>query len=515
MRNQDLKEKYMRISKIPEQGYLVNGSGKLEEKILKDSEIAAKDSLARYGLGPTSKPGTIPHNIALKVLDLVQRISNPNAIDKEMFRGSANRERDVISMVSRLFGKNNDDDLEAGYLLSGGTESLNQVTYMLRNKYFIENLNTDVRKAGLAEAIFQASKERLQTKGELIKPRILIPVNYHFAGVKGTDLLGLGTNNLAFYDVDKNFDIDEDSLRATIKSIYEKGDDIMYSLAVAGDTPRGKVHNIRNLSNIMEELAHQHDKKSAPIVIDAAGSYMFIGMMKDSEKYDSFMPEVSFNIDNVEAIVGDPHKQPLPYSCGLLMLKDMGLANYSDFRRIGNSGYLDMDDQSNRDTAAAMATLPTSRSGSNAFAVWAYMVYQGMDGLRKEKEKIWSLVKDFSEYVKESKFYEPVCQPQTQVVPFKFKGTGKENIDIYKKIKNSDKDFCYISQDEQMMVRTNQELNRSMVIDTKEYAGLFATVMEHNTQKDMDKLKERLEEEAFNINKRKSPMDYQRLEARG
>ena len=54
-----------------------------------------------------------------------------------------------------------------------------------------------------------------------------------------------------------------------------------------------------------------------------------------------------------------------------------------------------------------------------------------------------------------------------------------------------------------------------MVIDTKEYAGLFATVMEHNTQKDMDKLKERLEEEAFNINKRKSPMDYQRLEARG
>ena len=118
-------------------------------------------------------------------------------------------------------------------------------------------------------------------------------------------------------------------------------------------------------------------------------------------------------------------------------------------------------------------------------------------------------------YPKDSKFYEPVCQHQTQVVSFRVKGTGEENEDIYKKIKNSDKDFCYISHDNEMMVRTNQELKETMVKKTKDYAVLFVTLMEHNTQKDMDKLKERLDEEAYKINKRKSPEDYQRLEARG
>jgi glutamate/tyrosine decarboxylase-like PLP-dependent enzyme len=372
---------------------------------------------------------------------------------------------------------------------------------MLRNKYFQDVLKQDVRTQGIAESIMKASYGKLlETRNKkMLRPRVLLPVNYHFCGVKGTDLLGLGTKSLAFYGLDKNFDIDEESLRKTIKSVYDAGDDIAYSLAVAGDTMHGKVHDIKKLSDIITELSDDYKKPAVPIVVDAAGSYMFIGVMKDNKNYDGTMPEVSFNIKNVEAIVGDPHKQPLPYSCGLLMLKDWNLVNYTDVRNIAKINYLDMDNKDNQDTSAACATIPTSRSGANAFAVHAYLKYMGLSGLKKEKENIWSLVNDFRNYVTESKNYELVCEPQTQVVSFRFKGSGEDNVSIYKNIKNSDKDFCYISHDDGMLVRTEDQLKS----EDKKYAGLFATIMEHNNLVHMNKLKERLEEEAYLIGHKK------------
>lgn len=501
MRNEDLKNTYLRTTMIPNNGHLEHNPNELLESIVKESLAAANDSLSIYTKGSSTKPGTIPHDIALFIKYLVEKTSNPNAVDREMFRGAANMEKDVISMTARLFGKSSSDNPDAGYLLSGGTESLNQVTLMLRNKYFQNNLNQDVRTQGLAESIMNASDDRSLVTGnhKMIRPRILLPVNYHFCGIKGTDLLGLGTNSLAFYGLDQNFDIDEESLRKTLKSVYDSGDDIIYSLAVAGDTMHGKVHDIRKLSDIMNELGNKYKKQPVPIVVDSAGSYMFIGVMKDNKMYDGILPEVSFKIPDVEAIVGDPHKQPLPYSCGLLMLKDWNLANYTDVRNIAKVSYLDMDDKENQDTSAALATIPTSRSGANAFAIHAYLKYMGMSGLRQEKEKIWSQVKDFRDYVNDSKDYEIVCEPQTQVVSFRFNGSGEDNINIYKNIKNSDKDFCYISHDDKMLARNEAQLKS----DTKEYAGLFITVMEHNTPQHMDKLKSRLEEEAYLIQKNK------------
>jgi len=494
MRNDDLKGKYQRINKIPEEGYLETDAQELERKILKDTEIAAKDSLSMYANGSCAKPGTNPHDISLKANDLAQRISNPNAVDREMFKGSANREKDVISMISRLFEKDDHDDIEAGYILSGGTESLNQASYMLRNKFFMENLDVNVRNLGIGQALFEASKYRLDKGKGLLKPRIIIPPNYHFAGTKGTDLLGLGTNSLSHYYLDKNFDIDENSLREVIKEVYEEGNDIMYALAVAGDTMHGKVHDVRKLSDVLNEMSEKYDRKKVPIIVDAAGSFMFLGVMKGNPKYGIAVPEVSFKIPNVEAIVGDPHKQPLPYGCGLLMLKDMSLANYTDVRNITGTNYLDMDEH-NKDTTAALATIPTSRSGSNAFAIWAYLVYQGMSGLRREKENIWSLVKDFREFVDKSKNYELVCEPQTQVVSFRYKGSGSDNVELYRRIKKSDKDFCYVSHDTGMLVRSKEEMARSE--KAEELAGLFITVMEHSKPEHMDRLKERLEEEAY------------------
>jgi glutamate/tyrosine decarboxylase-like PLP-dependent enzyme len=497
MRNDHLTGKYLRINEIPQEGYLEKGK-ELTDLILADTNVAATDSLANYRAESTAKPGTNLDEIAFECRNIAEMVSNSNAIDREMFRGSANREKDVIAMVSRLFGKTADDDLSAGYLLSGGTESLNQVMYMLRNKFYLKNHGVNVRTKGIGKANHKIVMTKFKRTGQLkeFNPRILLPVNYHFCGVKGTDLLGLGTESLAYYGLDKDFDIDENSLRTVIEKIYREGNDLICSLSVAGDTMHGKVHNLNLLSNVLQETAKKYRKTDVPIIVDAAGSYMFIGVMKDNPNYDGYMPEISFQNPLLEAIVGDPHKQPLPYSCGLLMLKDMGLANYADVRNIISGNYLDMDEES-KDITAALATIPTSRSGSNAFAIWGYLVNQGISGLRKEKERIWGLVKEFRDYINESKHYQLVCEPQTQVVSFQFNGNGEDNKTIYKNIKNHEGDFCYISHDTNLLVRTPQELRAAG--DTDKYTGLFATIMEHNTSEHLDKLKQRLEEEAEKI----------------
>jgi hypothetical protein len=118
MRNDTIKKAYKRTTKIPRKGYLENNPNELLELIVKESLAAANDSLSIYKKGSSTKPGTIPHDIGLFIKYLVERETNPNAVDREMFMGAANMEKDVISMTARLFGKTDNDNLDAGYLLS-------------------------------------------------------------------------------------------------------------------------------------------------------------------------------------------------------------------------------------------------------------------------------------------------------------------------------------------------------------------------------------------------------------
>jgi glutamate/tyrosine decarboxylase-like PLP-dependent enzyme len=577
---------YMRLKEIPEKGID-------KEVIFLDTYLASKDSMVNYKGESTAKPGTSIDQIASYAKQIAE-LENPNGIDREMFPGSANREKDYISMISRLFGKEaNDPELDAGFLLSGGTESINQISYMLRNKFFYETLEQNVRIKGLDQAIFDATLEKykkentskiklikpkifttenpifsemksndiqgskiehmvklfenennfkfdsyceekennnqktimknkhiyktLETNGKtkkineaifeatlekykdpydlkLIKPRILMPINLHFSGIKSTDLQGLGVDKIVQYELDQNFDIDENSLRKSIEKIYQEGDDIMFAYGCGGDTTRGKVHDMELLSKVLNEMSEKYNKNKTPIIVDAAGSYMFIGMMKDNPKYTGNLPNISFKNENIEGIIGDPHKQPLPYSMGLLMLKSMDLTKYTDIRGIINPAYLDMTKTDERNLSAALATIPTSRSGSNAFAAWAYLANKGKEGLREEKEKIWENVNYLKELINKSSYYEIVCEPQTQVVSFKYKGNPEKNKEIYKTIKECKTDFAHISYDETMCVRKISEKIESET--NPKYSGLFATIMEHNTKEHIEYIAKRLDEVA-------------------
>lgn len=488
---------YDRYFELPKQG-------KKDDYILEQIKLAAEDSVARYDKKEAcAKPGTLPDKLAIKARNLGEVISNPNGIDGEMFPGSYKKEKEVIAMTSGLFGKEKSDpSLDAGLLLSGGTESLNQVVWIYRNKFFIEEYGENIRKTGICPALAKIS---LKT-GKIPNPKILCPVNYHFSNMKAADILGLGTDSIAYYDLDENFDVDFTSLENTVRSVYESGDDIILNLAAAGDTTKGKVHDTKKVCSLLDKIAKEYGKKAPSTVVDAAGTYLFIGVMQDNPNYDGNFPQVSFKTEGIDAIIGDPHKQEMPYSCGMLLLKDLSVLNYTDVSKFSN--YIDSQNGEKIEISSeitegdklrfqALAAIPTSRSGSNAFAIWAYYMNQGLEGLRKKKEKIWNLVKDFRNYIVNSEHYELVCEPQTQVVAFKFKGTGNENMEIYKNIKHCKSDFHYISQDSGMLVKTSSQLEETWNknYDNK-YCGLFVTFMEHNEQRKLDSLKKRLNEEA-------------------
>ena len=479
---------YMRLKEIPKIGIS-------KEKIIFDTAIAAMDSKVNYNKGSTAKPGTRPHPITLDVSRLVSELNNPNGVDRTMFRGSANREKDYISMIARLFGKKIDDkELDAGFLLSGGTESINQASWMLRNKYFQDVHNINIRKLGFDKAIYKISEK----ENRFVQPKILMPINQHFSGMKSSDILGIGTDKIIEYELNDDYDINISSLEKTIEQIYSS-DDIMYAYFSAGDTTWGKVHNLEKFSETLNLMSEKYNKPKVPIIVDAAGAYMFIGLMKDNPNYTGDLPLISFEIDNVNAIIGDPHKQPIPYSCGLLMLKNMDLANYTDIRNIINPAYLDMDDLNTRDLTSALATIPTSRSGVNAFNAWSYLANLGLDNLIKEKEKIWNNITELKEYVNTSKYYELVCEPQTQVLPFSYKDKNK-NFKIYLDIKNDSSNYLHISFDETMFVKTNKEKKDSE--KKHNYSGLFATIMEHNTKENIADLIYNLDKKGYEINQK-------------
>lgn len=504
----EASEKDGRRSPAYERYFELLEKGGDEGYILEQTRLAAEDSVARYDKKqPSAKPGTIPSTIALKARNLGELISNPNLIDGEMFPGAYKREKEVVAMTARLFGKDEDDPcLDAGFLLSGGTESLNQVLWMYRNRFFTEKLRVDVRIQGIGKAFAEVASKT----GKIPNPRILCPVNYHFSNAKAADLLGMGADSLAYYDLDKNFDVDLDSLEQTLREIYESGDEIILNMATAGDTTKGKVHDISKICEVVKEVSEEYGKDSPETLIDAAGVYLFIGVMQDNPNYDGNLPEVSFKTEGVTAIIGDPHKQEMPYSCGMLILKDLEMLNYTDVSKFSN--YIDAQNGHKKELSdleitegdklryQALAMIPTSRSGSNSFAVWAYYMSEGLEGLREKKERIWGLVRDFQEHITNSEHYELVCEPQTQVMPFRFKGTGEENMEIYKAIKHHESDFHYISYDTGMFVRTEAQLKETQSEDyDNKYCGLYANFMEHNDLQAVDSLKRRLDEEAERI----------------
>ncbi|CAG0990056.1 Aspartate 1-decarboxylase [Anaerolineae bacterium] len=266
------------------------------------------------------------------------------------------------------------------------------------------------------------------------------------------------------------------------------------------------------------------------------------------------------DVKAVRAIICDPHKNQIPYPASILILRDRSDAKYTitdedylsikDMKRVGDLSSEQME------FAQTHATIPTSRAGYGAAATWAYYVGHGMIEIKRRKEKVWEMVKRFRDGIEASGIYEIVCEPQTAVVPFRLSQVwiaknergladrlrselkkkeheyhfiGPKELEllnyiVYEGINECPGDFFYIAhsfeltartrkenedrkntkeqrkRDKEEALETDDEAKQKVVKEWKTeehfHSGLIAHFMEHHEAKTVDRLVERLEEEA-------------------
>ncbi|MBR9677915.1 MAG: hypothetical protein GOU97_01280, partial [Nanoarchaeota archaeon] len=451
-----------------------------------------------------AKPGTAVDDFALEIMALAARKANPNLVDPHMFLGAYEVERDVIEMTSALLN-HPQPEKTGGFLLSGGSESILTAMWAYRNLYFNPLADSDVGRSIREEGLFNALSvpkqgffNALLRKKITKKPVVLTHIGNHFSVEKSADILGIGTNNVVYYGLDENWHPDMDSLKAQLEGILKRDEGVAMSFATVGDVGRGIIPDVREISDVTAKVLGTGDEP-VPLIVDAAGQYLFAALMKDSPNYGKRMPDWDFLVSDVRSIIVDPHKNGIPYPAGMLLYRTDNDQCLSDVA----AGYLSVEllngalEEGVKHRTNATSTVSTSRCGYAAFSTWAYYLKHGIEGMRAKKEGLWETTRLAAELIDDSDKFELQCMPETAVVGFTVNGKSSGAAHrIHDIINTSDKDFYYVGDSDMLQVRTVDDM-----IAYKEYSGgdrpwegLYLYVMEHNTPEEAHGIVKRLEE---------------------
>jgi len=474
-----LPKRNVRFRKIPDEPQDI---GMLDNEI----NIALAQNPARYETGQQlAKPGTTPDPDALRWNNLVLSKGNINHVDPVMFYGTYQLEKEAIGMTATsLLNHPNPEDCH-GYFLCGGTESLLQAGWVYRNKYFYHKLMDKTNKNRLD---FRKQGWRVyRLEPHLRNVKILTPLDTHMAVEKAADILGIGRHNVELIELGKDFKPNLDSLREVVQRVLNNGDEILMCYFTVGDSQKGLVTDIAAVNAALLDAINGKQDWIPPIIVDAAGQYIFASVMANSPKYEKKMPVWDFRIENVKAIVGDPHKNQIPYPAGLCMFREKSdlLFADTDAPYLHNAQFkLVQSDHLSHNT------VPTSRTGSTAVATWGYLLKHGLKGLREKKEKIWKLVKLARDLVVEAGF-ELLCEPETNIVTFSVsaQNPGLNKI-IYDKINSSPDDFYFIGESSTAAIRTLSEMQEYSTAKFKgrnldKYSRLILWIMDCSTEENI------------------------------
>lgn len=450
-----------------------------------------------------AKPGTNVDPVAAEVYTAMMIGSNPNIIDPQMFQGGYELEREALAQIAGILGKDEDDEtLSDGFFLSGGTESIMQALWTFRNKFFTDRgINVD-------ELGVDGAMQELRRYNPLsLKPTILAPIDSHFALDKVVRVLGLGKESILYYNMDENFETDYEDFERVARHAYRIGRVPFANFCVAGDTQKGRVQNVEKIVDILNDVAEQYEEDAPPTVVDAAAQYLFLAVMKDSEKYEGSVPVWDFRNPEVRAIIADPHKNEIPYNTGVILMRDqLTDGRYTE----SNASYLSISKENlaqstelkekEREAASHSITLPTSRGGYGAAATWAYNLFHGVEGIREKKEAVWEIVSYLRDEINKSPLYELSAEPQTANVPIHLANepSAERHKAIELAINGNPDDDIYIAESDSLRARTREDLTRIARGD-ESFSGLYLHVMECNTLASAQKLVQRLNEEASKL----------------
>ncbi len=176
------------------------------------------------------------------------------------------------------------------------------------------------------------------------KREILLPESAHYSLDKAADLLEL---EIKWIPLDEDFRADVTSIREGVS------DETLAVVLTAGTSALGAVDPIAEVNGLCGDVF---------LHVDAAFAGMVLPFIEGSERID-------FGLENIDSLTIDPHKMgytPIPSGC--ILFRD---ESYMENLRFKPS-YLE----------EPLPTLTGSRSAGLIAAVWANLMFYGVDGFR-------------------------------------------------------------------------------------------------------------------------------------
>ena len=472
----------------------------------REFDIAKSRFPVIYGDEQWAKPGTPTQVEPLRYAFEMVRARNPNLVEPTMFLGAWEMEREAVSMIAQLFHhpRSDEEDFNTGekavlgWFTDGGTGSLLQAAWAFRNAYFRN------REKG-ADNNFNRERDRGTVRDEgllgLVQrelvaahdpPVVLASVDAHIAIDKVCDVLGLGTHNIVRYGLNKKYRTDYAALEETIQELTKKKRKVMFTLATAGAVNTGRVEDVQKLSKVLQKYSID-----SPIIVDAAQQFMMISLLEGYPAWD-------FRVEQVKAIIADPHKtDAAPYPGSVILFRDESVVHDTS----NDVGYLHAGDPLGYDLKKAWMLEPsfqTSRSPIGAIATWAYFLLNGRKKLVEQYQRLYTITQAMiAEYIKTSDHFRLLGEPQTGLVSFHLKDGDDEKAQrVYDQfVAIRDRPRFFIGFADNSRVRTIDDFKKYEKLKREHpgekvrgYGGLSIQVMHHATEKLAEGLLEKLDQ---------------------
>jgi len=337
------------------------------------------------------------------VAKLVTTLYNPNNVTEEAATVTAEMELQVGEQLAAMFGFATDEGAEPcawGHLTSGGTVANYESLWNLRavkfypialqeaalacgiskepvgpadkplleyDKWELLNLSiaetirlrrqvaAEVRSTGDRELFDRlvrcVSGERIEGMGtagfflkhrDLKPPRVLVARSAHYSWEKAMKVLGLGTSELHFVQVDDHMRMDVGHLAECLEEAFEQRAPVLAVVGILGNTEFGTVDPIHGI--VAERQRWRERGFYFGIHVDGAwGGYLtsvfrrpdgsFAAREEIAEGFKHFPGETLYNafraLSEVDSITVDPHKLGfIPYTAGAFVARNREIVDF-------------------------------------------------------------------------------------------------------------------------------------------------------------------------------------------
>jgi 5-methylthioadenosine/S-adenosylhomocysteine deaminase len=176
--------------------------------------------------------------------------------------------------------------------------------------------------AVIENALFEAG---ISGEGMHGYPRgaIFVPQTAHYSFKKIIEALGLGRKSLVYVDVDEDFKMSMEDLKARLEREDRK---IIAVVPIVGTTEQGAVDPVDKIVEMRDKLAKEVGQS---FFIHADAAYGGYAKTVSKDKLAAYVYNSLQAIEHCDSVTIDPHKLGyVPYPTGAILFKDKGSRNF-------------------------------------------------------------------------------------------------------------------------------------------------------------------------------------------